>query len=241
MTNPPIIAGNWKMNPSTIDAAITLITEIKNGLSVQNCDIIVSPPYPFLPAVAEMLKETPIKLAAQNIHEKNNGAYTGEISGTMLTSIGATHAIIAHSERRQYFGESNDQITQKLNAATQNNVVPIFCIGETLEERDSDNTFNVLAHQLIALENALPNPDLILAYEPVWAIGTGKTATPDQAEEVHAFIHSKFPTTPILYGGSVKPENAKSLILKPNIDGFLVGGASLKADAFLEIILNAGA
>ncbi|MCX7876904.1 MAG: triose-phosphate isomerase [Melioribacteraceae bacterium] len=243
-----IIAGNWKMN-NDISGSINLITELKKGLNEKtNATVIVCPPFTSLETAQTLLKDSTIKYGAQNMYYEESGAFTGEISPLMLKSLGCDYVIIGHSERRTIFNESDELINKKIKSAIKNNLIPIFCIGETLEEREKGITFDICERQVRnglegISETELDN--LIIAYEPVWAIGTGKTATSQQAEEVHLFIrnliekmYSKSLAEKIIiqYGGSVKPENAKELLSQPNIDGALVGGACLKADSFLKII-----
>ena len=248
----PIIAGNWKMY-KTISQALELVRGIKYSIvSPGDVEVVVAPPFSALYPVIGECKDSYIGVAAQNIHWEDEGAFTGEVSGLFLKDMGCEWVIIGHSERRQYFGETDDSVSRKTAAALKHNLAPIVCVGETLGERESGDTFGVLERQLgaglpsIAADQA---KKLVIAYEPVWAIGTGKNATPDQAEEVHLFIR-KFlaemfgpdtaQTVRILYGGSVKPENAKELMKQQNIDGALVGGASLKAESFAQIIKAAG-
>jgi triosephosphate isomerase len=246
----PLIAGNWKMNLGQ-EEATKLINGIAEGIKdIEGIDVLVAPPFTSLAAVKEAIGESPIFLAAQNMHWEKSGAFTGEISPQMLVEAGCSHVILGHSERRSLFKESNEMIDLKANAAIAAGLIPIICVGETLEERDSGNTFEVvkgqLAGSLKTLTEAGEMPKTtILAYEPVWAIGTGRTATPEQAQEIHHFIREwineaferdSADSTRILYGGSVKPDNAKDLMSRPDIDGALVGGASLKADSFMGII-----
>lgn len=247
-----IVAGNWKMN-NDLTASISLISEIKNSLIGKNykTKIIICPPFTSLETANALLKGTSISLGAQNMYYEESGAYTGEISAKMLISVGCEFVIIGHSERRTIFKESDETINLKLKAALANNLKPIFCIGETLEERESNKTFDVIRRQLIAGLKELGESEIqsiIIAYEPVWAIGTGKNATPDQAQEVHKFIRDllqkEYSTyladnTVIQYGGSVKPENAAELMSQPDIDGALVGGACLKSDSFIKIVESA--
>mgnify|MGYP000477655162 CR=1 FL=1 len=244
-----IIAGNWKMHKTSSEAR-SLIKEIVSGISVMStiCEVIVAPPFTAISAAVEETQNTPIFVAAQNMHWEDKGAYTGEISGAMLKEAGCSHVIIGHSERRQYFGETDQTVNWKLKAAIRGGLVPIFCLGETIEQREEGNTFAVVESQLKqGLDGiSISDPErLVIAYEPVWAIGTGHTATPQQAQEVHAFLRDKIiswfgfeigNSIRILYGGSVKPENAGSLMACADIDGGLIGGASLKANDFLEII-----
>jgi triosephosphate isomerase len=245
-----MVAGNWKMNGTT-NSARDLVSGIKAGLDGPSCEVVVCPPFVYVPTVAAEIAGSSIKLAAQNMCDKDVGAFTGEISGPMLKDIGCEYVILAHSERRAMFGETDEVAARKYAAALNNNLKPIFCIGETLGEREQDITEDVIARQIDAIINAEGVASLanaIIAYEPVWAIGTGKTATPDQAQSVHAFIRRRVANQDagiaeslrILYGGSMNPGNAADLIAQPDIDGGLIGGASLKADDFLAIINAAG-
>jgi triosephosphate isomerase len=246
------IAGNWKMNPRTSDAAVALAEEVKAGVGPSaEVRVAVCPPAIFLPRIDTVLAGSPIGLGAQNMHAKPEGAFTGEISGAMLVDAGCTHVILGHSERRHGQGETDDSVNGKLHAALASQLLPIVCIGETRLERESDLTEDVVARQLEhSLAGLTPEQmsGVVLAYEPVWAIGTGLTATPHQAQAVHAFIRRqlalKFGEATaarviVQYGGSVKPDNAADLLACPDIDGALVGGASLKAADFIAII-NAG-
>ena len=247
-----VIAGNWKMNKN-ISESVTLISELMNGLNdvETDADVIICPPYVSLETANTLLKNSKIKLGAQNMCSEESGAFTGEISADMLKSVGCEYVILGHSERRSIFKESDELINSKIKFALSKNLNVIFCIGETLEERETNITFDVIKSQVEKgladiVESELSN--IIIAYEPVWAIGTGKTATPDQAEEVHSYIRNliskMYSSTAadelvIQYGGSVKPENAEELLAKPNIDGALVGGACLKANSFVDIIKSA--
>jgi len=247
-----VVAGNWKMN-NDINSSINLINEIKKGLNQKNLnvEVIICPPFTSLETANVLIKDTSIKLGAQNMYFETSGAFTGEISPLMLKSVGCEYVILGHSERRTIFHESNQLINKKIKSAVTNGLKPIFCIGETLEEREKGETFNVVETQIREgladlTEQELKN--LIIAYEPVWAIGTGRNATPEQAEEVHKFIREliaqiyskEFAENLIIqYGGSVKPENSKDLMSQPDIDGALVGGACLKADSFIKIIESA--
>lgn len=251
---PKVIAGNWKMNKD-VDESIDLISDLKKKvLSIPSqVKVIVCPPFTSLAVVHRLLEGTPIALGAQNMYHENDGAYTGEISPAMLKSVGCAYVILGHSERRQYFGETNDFINRKARKALASGLCPIICVGETLAEREKGITDQVVTAQIKGVLAGLSSGDvetIILAYEPVWAIGTGKNATPDQAEEVHRLIRKlvgqlySWPVAEklvIQYGGSVKPENATSLLSQQDIDGALVGGACLKADSFAEIILAAAA
>jgi len=242
------IAGNWKMNKD-LAGAVELSAALKAGAGDRtDLDVGVFPPYVYLPAVVDALRGSRIIVGAQNLHPEPKGAFTAEVSGPMILDVGATHVIIGHSERRRLFGETDEGVNLKLKAALGCGLKPIVCIGETLEQREAGSTEQVVAAQLegalrdLTVEQAR---GLVLAYEPVWAIGTGVTATPQQAQEVHAFIRSRLVErfTPdvaasvrIQYGGSVKPTNAADLLGQEDIDGALVGGASLDADSFLRII-----
>lgn len=246
----PLIAGNWKMNLDIGDA-VKLVQTIGASLKDDTGrEVLVAPPFTSLPAVKQAIGKAKIFLAGQNMHWEMKGAYTGEISGRMLQQVGCTHVILGHSERRTLFGESSEVVDLKVKSAVFLGLIPIVCVGESLEERESGRTFAVLEDQLNAsLQNfradELMPVSTILAYEPIWAIGTGKTASPEQAQEVHVFVREwigkTFGPVPardvrILYGGSVKPSNIKELMSMPDIDGVLVGGASLKAEEFIPII-----
>jgi triosephosphate isomerase len=245
----PFVAGNWKMNMSAAETA-SFITELKDTFSAQKnnkIEIAICPPFPYLIQAARGLRGTDIKLGGQNMHWENKGAFTGEISGGMLKEAGCEYVILGHSERRQYFGETDEGVRRKILAAADIALKPIVCIGETLAQREADETDSVVCSQL---EGALSGLDvnimrmITLAYEPVWAIGTGKTASAEQAQAVHRLIREwiggKFDKQTaalirIQYGGSVKPENAGELVSKDDIDGALVGGASLSASSFQKI------
>ena len=243
-----IIAGNWKMN-KTEKETVELITALRTKLiDVAAVDIVVCPVFTSLSVANDILLETNIGLGAQNLHWEDSGAFTGEISASMIKSVGAQYVIIGHSERRQFFGETNETVNKKIKAALKEGLKPIVCIGEVLEDREAGKTFDVIKGQC---EGSLANltseemGKIILAYEPVWAIGTGKTASPQQAQEVHKYIRDLLVTlfseelaqsVRIQYGGSVKPENSADLMSQPDIDGALVGGASLKCDSFVGII-----
>ena len=244
-----VIAGNWKMN-NDINESKDLISKLLGGIKNLNstCEIVICPAFVSLSEASSMILNSKIKLGAQNIHEEANGAFTGEVSAKMLLGVGCEYVIIGHSERRTIYKESNELINKKIIRALKNNLKPIFCIGELLEEREKNITEQVIKSQVLkGLQDFSVNDlkDLIIAYEPVWAIGTGKTATPQQAEEVHLFIRtlladnfsSEFgENLSILYGGSVKPDNSKELLSQKNIDGALIGGACLNADSFINII-----
>ncbi|MFC1808524.1 triose-phosphate isomerase [Candidatus Omnitrophota bacterium] len=243
-----VIAGNWKMY-KTVPESINLVNAIKAGVQKFNStEIVVCPSFTNLNGVAGLLDETNIGLGAQNMHTETEGAYTGEISPLMLKDIGCRYVIIGHSERRQYFGETDESVNAKLKVAISYNLAPIVCIGETLTEREAGKTEQVIEKQFFGAFEGISNKDMakiIIAYEPVWAIGTGKTATPRQAEDVHRlirlFLSQNFAkevsdNLRILYGGSVKPDNSAELLKQRNIDGALVGGASLKAESFIQIV-----
>jgi len=244
----PIIAGNWKMN-KTVDEAVELIKQLEPLLSgVDGVEVIVAPPYTALYAVEKELKGSPIRIAAQNVFWEEKGAFTGEVSPSMIREAGCEFVIIGHSERRQFFGETDESVNRRIKAALGQGLKPIFCVGETLKEREDEKTFSVIKRQLEGGLNTLGEKDVLtitIAYEPVWAIGTGKTATPQQAQEVHRFIRETLgklytrylaDKIRIQYGGSVTPENVKGLMDQPDIDGALVGGASLKAETFSRIV-----
>jgi triosephosphate isomerase len=243
-----VIVGNWKMN-KTISEAIELANGLRRNLyEISNIEIVLCPPFTALNEVYEIISETNISLGAQNVFWEEKGAYTGEISITMLKDVGCRYVILGHSERRKYFNETDESINKKINAVIKSGLVPIVCVGETLEQRKKNQTFDIVKTQLFScLKNiSLRDPSrLIIAYEPVWAIGTGKNATPQQAEEVHEFIRGKLnsifnnnvaDTIRIQYGGSVNPQNIKDLINEQDIDGALVGGASLDINFFTEIV-----
>ncbi len=240
-----LIAGNWKMNQGT-SAGRELAKAIVAGASkAPNADLVVSPPFTILAAVASDLAGSPVELSAQNMHEKSGGAFTGEVSAEMLKDCGCKWVILGHSERRQYFAETDASVASKTSSALAAELRPIVCIGETLEEREAGKTLEVVGRQLAAFEAIIAKQPGVaaIAYEPVWAIGTGKVATTEQAQEVHAAIRSQLAkvsqqladVTRVLYGGSVKPDNAEALLGCADIDGALVGGASLKAEDFLAI------
>lgn len=247
----PMVAGNWKMNGSS-DSVKELMAGIKAGMgSVNKAEVVVCPPAVYIPRVSGAADGSDIKVGSQNICDQDAGAFTGEISGAMLKDVGCEYAIIGHSERRALYAESDELVAKRFAAARRNGIKPIFCIGETLQEREAGITNEVCARQIdavIALEGVEALADGVIAYEPVWAIGTGKTASPEQAQEVHAFIRGKIAALNadvadglrILYGGSMNPANAAELMSQPDIDGGLIGGASLKADDFLSICQAAG-
>ena len=244
-----IVAGNWKMN-KTLQEGVALANDLKELLAGQtpNCEVIIGTPFIHLATVSELVKDSVIKVSAENCADKAAGAYTGEVSAEMVASTGAEYCILGHSERRMYYGETYEILKEKTLLALANNLKPIFCIGELKEEREANKQNEVVKAQLEGSVFNLSAEDfakIVLAYEPVWAIGTGLTATSDQAEEIHAYIRSLIAekygnevaeNTTILYGGSCKGSNAKELFSKPNVDGGLIGGASLKAADFKEII-----
>ena len=236
MARTRLVAGNWKMHGSR-ESISGLLDAITAGVDAAGVECAVCPPYPYLPQVAERLRGTPIAWGAQNVSEHAQGAYTGEVSAAMLAELGCRYVIVGHSERRQLYGETDAQVAAKFAAARKAGITPILCVGETLAERDAGRTTDVVARQLGAVAFA----GGVLAYEPVWAIGTGRNATPEQAQEVHAFLRRQLPkqlrdSTPILYGGSVKPQNAAAICAMPDVDGGLIGGASLVAADFLAIL-----
>ena len=244
-----VIAGNWKMN-NDLSESQNLISKLTAGLISEkiNCEVIICPPFTSLQEAKSLIRNTVIKLGAQNMCYEESGAFTGEISASMLKGVGCEYVILGHSERRTIFGEPDSLINKKIKKALQSNLKPIFCVGETLQERESGVTKDIIKRQVVeGLKDILINDinQIILAYEPVWAIGTGKTATPAQAQEVHEFIreivsglYNKDVSDNLIiqYGGSVKPENAVELMSQKDIDGALVGGACLKADSFIKII-----
>jgi triosephosphate isomerase (TIM) len=227
-----LIAGNWKMykGPAEAAAFCTALRERLSGLD--GVDVAVCPPFVSLAAAVQALAGTEIAVAAQNVHWADEGAFTGEVSAPMLRELGVYGAIVGHSERRRYFGETDESAAQRATAALEAGLWVIACVGETEAERDRGDTETVLRRQIAALD---AHDQLVIAYEPVWAIGTGKTATPEQAQEAQAFIRALL-DVPILYGGSVKPENAAELLAQPDVDGALVGGASLELESFAAIV-----
>lgn len=244
-----IVAGNWKMN-TTLEEGVGLAKDVNEALKGvdANCDVIICVPFTHLASVNAVIDPAKLGLGAENCADHKSGAYTGEVSAAMVASTGAKYVILGHSERRQYYGETAETLRDKVALALDNNLTPIFCIGEVLEQRENGTYLDVVKAQI---EDALFNlteaefSKLILAYEPVWAIGTGKTATDDQAQEMHAHIRSVIAkkygqeianNTSILYGGSCKPSNAKALFAKPDVDGGLIGGASLDAESFMGIV-----
>ena len=253
MIRRKLIAGNWKMNKTASDA-VSLAAEIAAGVgSRSDVDVVVCPPFTSLESVGKAIDGSLIKLGAQNMHHEASGAYTGEISAQMLRAIFATYVILGHSERRSLFGETDEFINKKVLASLKNQLRPILCVGETLAEREAGTTLKIVQGQLErCLEGVGKDqaPTLIVAYEPIWAIGTGKVATSEQAQEVHGFIRGllgKLFGEPIaqkvriLYGGSMKPSNAAELLAQNDIDGGLIGGASLEPRSFVELIRAAAA
>jgi len=244
----PLIAGNWKMFKTCGEAADTALELAGLVETTSNVEIMIAPPFTALVPVADTLRGTRVALGAQNLHWEKEGAFTGELSAAMLVSAGCSHVIIGHSERRQYFGETDETVNRKIRAALAHELVPVFCVGESDDEREAGDTFSVLDKQIRkGLEGFSPNDlgSLVVAYEPVWAIGTGKTATKEQAQEIHRFIRSLMAdlfgdalakSVRILYGGSVKPDNVSALMSMADVDGALVGGASLDAETFSRIV-----
>jgi len=244
----PIIAGNWKMYKISAEA-IDLAKKLRENLAdVQEREIVICPPFTVLSAVKNIINGSNISLGAQDMHWEKNGAYTGEISPLMLIDLGCRYCIIGHSERRQYFSETDDSVNRKTKTALECGLIPIVCVGETLEEREKNLTFKIIERQIkTGLSGLLreQGEKIVIAYEPVWAIGTGKTATPEQAEEVQSHIRKLLASVfneqisqkiRILYGGSIRPDNIKALMSCQNIDGGLVGGASLEAKSFIQIV-----
>ncbi len=248
----PLIVANWKMHKS-IAEALTTVASIRAGVhkATAECEIAICPAFTALAAVGQALKGSPVELGAQDMHSESEGAFTGEVSPLMLKDVGCRYVILGHSERRIHFHETDESVNWKVKAALKYSLVPIVCIGETLEEREAKKAFEKVKNQF---DNSLKDlkPEeierVVIAYEPIWAIGTGRTATPEQAEQMHSYIrrllHEKYgeeaaSRVRILYGGSVKPENMTALMQKPNVDGALVGGASLKAESFAQIVASA--
>jgi triosephosphate isomerase len=244
----PLIAGNWKMFKTCAEAVETARQLMDLVTDISDTEVMIAPPFTALAPVAEILKQSRILLGAQNLHWEKEGAFTGEISPLMLVSAGCQYVIIGHSERRQYFDETDHSVNKKISAASNHGLIPVFCIGESEKEHESGQTFSVLDKQVKkGLERQFADnlKTLVIAYEPVWAIGTGKTATSDQAQEVHQFLRSLVgelfgetlaKSIRILYGGSVKPGNISELMARSDIDGALVGGASLDAETFSKIV-----
>ena len=244
-----IVAGNWKMN-TTLQEGVALAKNVNEALMgvEPKCDVVICVPFTHLASVNEVIDSTKLGLGAENCADHKSGAYTGEVSASMVSSTGATYVILGHSERRQYYGETSATLKEKVALAFENKLTPIFCIGEVLEERENGTYHEVVKAQIQDALFHLSADDfskIILAYEPVWAIGTGKTASPEQAQEIHAFIRKTIEdkygkevaeNTSILYGGSCKPSNAAQLFAKPDVDGGLIGGASLDAESFMGIV-----
>lgn len=244
----PLLAGNWKMYKTGDEAAATARQLVEKLDRVTGRDVMIAPAFTALEPLAKVFEDSPVALGAQNMYWEDEGAYTGEISPAMLVAAGCTYVIIGHSERRQYFAETDRTVNRKINAALRHQLIPVLCIGETEQQRESSETFSVLDKQIKEGLEGLSSNDLetlVIAYEPIWAIGTGKTATTEQAQEVHAFLRDRMKegfgnslakSIRILYGGSVKPANILELMAMPDIDGALVGGASLEADSFTAIV-----
>ncbi|MDT8407463.1 MAG: triose-phosphate isomerase [Methylococcales bacterium] len=240
-----LVIGNWKMNGSQSEAE-ALCGKILAGLNADDQGIAVCAPFVYIPQIQQLTQGKSLAVGAQNVADQASGAYTGEVSASMLKEFGCTYAIVGHSERRSYYGETDQSVSARYAQAIAEGLIPVLCIGETLEQRESDQTFQVIDTQLDAVlaDNGIASfANAVIAYEPVWAIGTGKTATDEQAQEVHAYIRQKLArldagiadNLQILYGGSVKPNNAAGLFAMPDIDGGLIGGASLDAEGFLAI------
>ena len=242
-----IVAGNWKMNLNQVES-LQLIEALKSTKNTSRAEVLVAPNFTALAASVEALKGTNIGVASQNMHQAECGAFTGEISAQMLLGVGVNSVILGHSERREYFSEYGELLSAKVDAALNHNMQVIFCFGELLDDRESDQHFDVVTEQLTESLFHLPAAawkNIVLAYEPVWAIGTGMTASPEQAQDMHAFVRKTVAdhydnavanNCPILYGGSVKPANASLIFSKPDVDGGLIGGAALSADDFTAII-----
>jgi triosephosphate isomerase len=240
-----LVVGNWKMN-GTLASAELLAKGIIAGLGANSAGIAICVPYVHLPKVSELVKNTALSIGAQNVADKSSGAFTGEISAAMLSEFNCKYALVGHSERRSYYGDTDESVAARFCQAQEQNIIPVLCVGETLEQREQDKTFSVINAQLDAVINLAGIAAFsasVIAYEPVWAIGTGKTATDGQAQEVHHYIRQYIAAKDqaiadkiqILYGGSAKPDNAKGLFAMPDIDGGLIGGASLDAESFLKI------
>lgn len=240
----PIMAGNWKMYKTPTEAADFVKALAPLVKDVHDKTMLLCAPYTALQKLSDAAIGTNIAVGAENLYWEDEGAFTGEVSAPMLKAVGCTYVIIGHSERRQYFCETEETVNKKLFAALKHNLLPIICVGETLAQREANETFKVIEKQIKGAFQGVTNShwsSIVIAYEPVWAIGTGKTATPAQAQEVHAFIRQLLPKDVaggirILYGGSVKPENVKELMAQPDIDGGLVGGASLKVDSYVKLV-----
>jgi triosephosphate isomerase len=247
-----LVAGNWKMNTDLAEA-VRLASEVARATDGASDGVAVAicPPFISLEAAAEIIRDTPVRLGAQNMHAAESGAFTGEVSASMLASVGCHYVILGHSERRQLFGETDAGVNEKVKVAMQHGLVPIVCVGETLDQREAGDEEAVVGRQIDAALDGVKldaAADLVVAYEPVWAIGTGKTASPEQAQAMHAFIRERIGAThgatgrevELLYGGSMKPNNAADLLAQPDIDGGLIGGASLDAESFAAIVEAAG-
>lgn len=241
-----IVAGNWKMN-LTKNEGLLLVEGVVNGMNKSDVKVIIAPPFPFISDASTVASKSEVSVAGQNCHQEKSGAYTGEVSAAALKSFGCEYCIVGHSERRQYYSEDDKLINQKIKQLLDNHIQPIYCCGESLEERESEEHFKVVEMQIQSALQGLKKDELlnvVVAYEPIWAIGTGKTATPKQAQEMHTFIREKLAQVlgneaqevSILYGGSVKPDNARELFSQKDIDGGLIGSASLNATDFLAII-----
>lgn len=243
-----VIAGNWKMN-KLLGEAVQFVDVVKERVpSNEKVEAVVCAPFPYLPTLVEKAKNTNLEIAAQNMHFEDNGAYTGEVSPEMLKDIGVTYVVLGHSERREMFAETDETVNKKAHAAFKHGLVPIICVGETLEQREANETMTIVENQVKAALEGLTEAQVkeaIVAYEPIWAIGTGKTATSEQANEVCTHIRKTVAETVseaasealrIQYGGSVKPSNVDELLAQSDIDGALVGGASLEADSFLQLV-----
>jgi len=241
MKRTRLVAGNWKMHGNRAANAALLDAIVRGQGDEAGAECAVCVPFPYLAQAAERLRGTAVAWGAQNLSEHAQGAYTGEVSAAMLADFGCKYVIVGHSERRQLFGETDEQVAAKFAAARKGGLTPILCVGETLAEREAGRTEQVVGRQLDAVLNSSSFENAVLAYEPVWAIGTGRNATPEQAQAVHAFLRAKVPSgICILYGGSMKAANAAGLLAMPDIDGGLVGGASLAAEEFLAILRAAG-
>lgn len=244
-----LIAANWKMH-KTVGESVSFVKELQEKLPeiLQDREVMIAPPFTALEAVRTVIKRSDVSLGAQNCHWEDKGAFTGEISPAMLADVGCRYVIVGHSERRHIFGETDEVINKKISAVLRHKLVPVFCLGETLDEREAGRTFDVVKAQLDKGLRDIGKKEaglVVIAYEPVWAIGTGRTAKPEQAQEVHAFIRKLLAelydkelatSVRVLYGGSVKPDNVDVLMAEPDIDGLLVGGASLEVDSFRRIV-----
>lgn len=248
MKRTPLIAGNWKMFKTGSQAVTTALRVAELTFDVNDVDIMIAPPFTAIALVSEKIKTSRVHIGGQNLFHEKEGAYTGEVSAVMLKEAGASHVIIGHSERREYFAESDEDVCRKIRAAIESDLIPVMCVGETETEKKEEKTFYVLDKQIkngLKGFRSLELSKLVIAYEPVWAIGTGKSATASQAEEAHGYIRGQVRQMfgsdiaeglRIIYGGSVKPDNISELMCHSNVDGALVGGASLDADTFIKII-----